>query len=878
MIRRVLVAALMMVGAALPGGAQSPVATGRSTVLNHQALLTRQPWWDNRDWNWYEANIPFFESPDADIDATYYYRWELITKHLTYGSPETGYTFTEFIDRPFWSGAYGAISCPLGHQLYEVRWLNDQRIVEDFARYWFETPGAQPRSYSNWYGDAVFAAFMVNGNRKFLATMLPHMEAQYAGWLAEHWDSTKRMFHWDGMHDGMEVNINSRLTTDEGSGADGYRPTINSYLFADAVAISRAAALLGQPDKAKSYAARAADLKSRVQHELWDPKREFFFHQFRTDEKGGITAGSLTYQSGPYAGNPHGREEIGFVPWQFNLPDSGYESAWKFLMDTAYFFSARGPTTVERHDPQFLISPRCCVWSGNAWPYATTQTLVAMANLLDNYHQAVVTKVDYFTLFKTYTISQRKDGRPYIAEAANPDNGSWDGHNTFYHSEHYFHSGYVDLVITGIVGLRPRADDSLEVQPLAPDNWDYFAVDNISYHGRKIAVLWDRTGTRYHRGAGLTLLSDGITIGRATRLGRLIAVLPASGARGSVRGAALAKGTRSGKIGQAATVDGRPRATPAGSAGSPARIVNFAVNNGHRPYPLVRTSYSAPGTSPHYLVDGNYWYHSSPPNRWTTAGSPNANDWATIDFGTARRIESVKLYFLDDSGGITPPARYELTTWRNGAWAPITGQHRSPALPIGRRANTISFTPVITSRLRVRLTPRAGRPVGLSEIEAWGQTALPLPAAATASPDLAWGALASASFTSQFDDVNQVNDLAVAFSHYSRNRWTAFGSPNATDWVQLDLHGQHRIDQVELYLWGDGGGVKAPKHYTIQTWDGTSWVDSKVISQAPLRPQVSSINTVRIAPVTTDRLRVVFEHDLPAVSGLTEIMIWGAHR
>ena len=53
-----------------------------------------------------------------------------------------------------------------------------------------------------------------------------------AGWLAEHWDSAKKMFHWDGMHDGMEVNINSRLTTDEGSGADGYRPTINSYLFA----------------------------------------------------------------------------------------------------------------------------------------------------------------------------------------------------------------------------------------------------------------------------------------------------------------------------------------------------------------------------------------------------------------------------------------------------------------------------------------------------------------------------------------------------------------------------------------------------------------------------------------------------------------------
>jgi len=59
-------------------------------------------------WDWYKSNIPFFECPDADINTTYYYRWELVTKHLTYGSPASGYSFTEFIDRPFWSG--GSVS------------------------------------------------------------------------------------------------------------------------------------------------------------------------------------------------------------------------------------------------------------------------------------------------------------------------------------------------------------------------------------------------------------------------------------------------------------------------------------------------------------------------------------------------------------------------------------------------------------------------------------------------------------------------------------------------------------------------------------------------------------------------------------------------
>src|SRR5204863_6265517 len=120
-------------------GAALLASRAGAQVLDKRALFARQSWRDNRDFDWFAARIPFFESPDSAIDATYYYRWELITKHLTYGSPATGYTFTEFLDRPFWSGAYGAISCPLGHQFAEVRWLDDRRIIDDFARYWFET-------------------------------------------------------------------------------------------------------------------------------------------------------------------------------------------------------------------------------------------------------------------------------------------------------------------------------------------------------------------------------------------------------------------------------------------------------------------------------------------------------------------------------------------------------------------------------------------------------------------------------------------------------------------------------------------------------------------------------------------------------------------
>ena len=808
-------------------------------ILDRRALLERQTWWDNRDWPWYEVHIPFFESPDTTIDATYYYRWELVTKHLTYGSPETGYTFTEFIDRPFWSGAYGAISCPLGHQFYEVRWLKARQIFEDFARYWFETPGAQPRSYSNWYGDAMWAAYLVLGDTAVLRTVLPHMEAQYAGWVAERYDPAHGMFFWDGLHDGMEVNINSRLTDDEQTGAPGYRPTLNSYLYADALAISRTAAILGDSAKAKAYAERAAGLKERVQAELWDQPREFFLHQFARDERGGIKAKSRTYETGKYAGNPHGREEIGFVPWQFNLPDPGYEAAWRFLMDSSYFFAPFGPTTAERNDPQFYVSPRCCVWSGNSWPYATTQTLVALANVLNNYEQPYVSKADYFRLLQTYTLTQRREGRPYIAEAADPFTGSWDGHNTFYHSEHYFHSGYVDLIITGLVGLRPRDDDTLEVNPLAPDDWPYFALDDVLYRGHRVSVVWDRDGSRYGRGAGLSLYVDGRRVASAPRIERLKARL----AR---------------------------RALPPLER----RLRNVAVNNGRGPYPWVTASYSVPEHPAFYLIDGNYWYHQSPPNRWTTSGSGNQQDWVVLDFGIDRPLETVKLYFLDDPNDIKPPARYHLQYWKDGAWVEVPGQRRSPARPEGRRANVVTFRPIGVSKLRVVVVHQPGASSGLTELEAWADVSPPLATPTAPVHNIAHGAAASASFTAAGDSVTEVNDMRIAFTQYSRNRWTAVGSPNRRDWVELDFGRRRTVRQVDLYLWGDGTRVRSPRAYTVEAWDGTRWVEAEVESRSPERPAAWALNTVRIHPTATEKIRVLLEHDRPAASGLTEIMVW----
>ncbi|UCG84816.1 MAG: discoidin domain-containing protein, partial [Gemmatimonadota bacterium] len=447
---------------------------------------------------------------------------------------------------------------------------------------------------------------------------------------------------------------------------------------------------------------------------------------------------------------------------------------------------------------------------------------------------------DYYRLLETYTRDQRRDGRPYVAEAANPFTGSWEGHNTFYHSEHYFHSGYVDLIITGLAGLRPRADDSVEVNPLVPDDWDYFALDGVSYHGHDLSIVWDRDGTRYGRGSGLSVLVNGRAIANAPSVRRIVAPIA-------------------------------PPVTPDHID----RPINFAVNNGGSAFPWVTASASDPTAPPHYAVDGNYWYHESPPNRWTAAGSGNAADWLAIDFGTPRPVTEVKAYFYDDGEGVRAPASYEVEQWDGSAWQPIPGQTRTPADPAGHRANVITFPVLSTEKIRLVMTHQAGASSGLSELETWGHTGLPLEPGTRPSPNVAFGdnVRTTASYTWQSDSVEHLNDMQIAFTRYSRNRWTAYRSPNARDWIELDWGAGQTVAVVDLYLYADGGGIAPPTSFAIELWDGNRWIAPRERGRYPESPTGSALNRIRLVPTAAERLRVTFEHAPGAFTGVTEIMI-----
>ena len=836
-------------------------SAGGAPILNQRQLLETQNFWDNRDFDWFEDNIPFLDTPDEEINTTYYYRWELVSKHLTYGSPTTGYLWTEFINRPFWSGAYGAIACPSGHQFYEARWLRNPRYVRDYARYWFRTPGAQPHRYSAWMADSAWATHLVHPNKNFLANLLPDLRKNLDTWTSRSWVKEAGMFWQVGHDDGMEFNIASRQTKNILSGAPSYRPSFNSYMWADLKALARISHLLGDHGAATSYEKQAGALKDTMQKQLWDPQRKFFLAMFRDDEEDGegnrIKKNTRIYETGKFAGSPHGREEAGYVPWSFNLPDPGYEEAWKFLMDPAYFFAEFGPVTVERNDPLFLLKNSCCWWSGQSWPFATTQTLKGLANLLHNYSQDHVSRKDYYKLLHIYARSHRKNGKPYIAEALHPDTGSWDHHDFYNRSEHYFHSGFVDLIITGLCGLILEDKDTLTVDPLIPESWDYFALDEVPYRGHLVSLMWDRDGSRYDKGAGLHLFANGKKIASAPTLGKLSAPLPAA------REVAL----------------------------HPRREVNYAVNNDGTWFPRYRASHTGPKSSLSFVHDGNTaWYDLHPPLRWTCEESPNDKDWVEVDFGTLRPITTLKAYLLDDGNDqpVTIPTaiQFEYSVNGDGPWQPVPSAPGASRTISGGKPFIVQHPGFKAQRIRVTLTNRADQRSGLTELEAWGPlegSYLPAPAPAgniAFNPDPKGGGFpkASASFHDRYGGVpSSAHDGIIIYRATPTNRWTCYGSPDQnTDWFALDFGEKKTFSRAILHLYDDRGGVQAPKRYTLQHWTGQEWMEIPGQQKTPTKPKGSAANTVIFPPVESEKLRVVFTHigKGHTRSGLTEIEVW----
>jgi hypothetical protein len=631
---------------------------------------------------WYEGNIPFFEASDPLLTRIFYYRWQVFRAHQR-DLGRQGYISTEFLDDVSWQREpYASLNDASAFHIAEGRWLRDRRYTDDYVNFLYEG-GGNDRHFSEGIAGAVWGRYLADGDAAAAIRHLDAMRHIYSLW-DDHFDFDRRLYWIEPLLDATEYTISSIDASggkDGFRGGDAFRPSINAYMFDNARAIGRIAALAGDEATAADYAARAADLKAHVETDLWSPALGHFVDRYQKSNDD-VRAWSPI----------RGRELVGYLPWTVDMVtgDPRFTSAWSHLLSPAGLGGPKGLRTVEPSYQYFMRQYRYdaasggreCQWNGPAWPFQTTQALTGLANLLEGPPQTVATRSDYVRLLRQYAMLHMLDEHPDLQEDYDPQTGQ--PIVGLARSHHYFHSGFDDLIVTGLAGLRPRADDVLEVAPLIPADPEdpeylaWFALQDVPYHGHLVTILWDADGSRYGRGAGLTLLVDGAQVAHGAGPKRLTASLA------------------------------RKHLAPI------ARPIDIAVNLVRSDYPKAAASVNADPASLHGALDGRVWFFPEMANGWSTTGSAHAWDWFAVDLGKPAQVHAADLAFYADGKDFAAPSAYRLQFW-GGGWNDVPAASASQAVPNG--ITRIEWSAVTSRTFRLLVRNPARRTVRLVELK-----------------------------------------------------------------------------------------------------------------------------------------------------------------
>lgn len=464
---------------------------------------------DNENaYEWLREEIPLFECPDKELEKTYYFRWWTYRKHVK--STEDGYVITEFLPKVPWSSKHNAISAPVGHHIYEGRWLkNSKKYLKDYINFFLDNPDCC-HHYSTWFCYAIFKYAETIGDFDLGENLLEKMCAYYEQWESLRGLDNGMFWSYDG-EDAMEFSISG--TPENLKRTKGVRPTLNSYMCADAWAIAQFAKIYGDRETEEKYLNKYENLKAKINENLF---KDGFYRAFHFEDGEDISS-LFENHSGE---SP--RELIGYIPWMFNIPGAGEENAFELLEEENSFYCDYGIMTAERSHKRFLYeADHECLWNGYVWPFATAQTLTALINVIKNYPDGKKYKDMFIRLLLQYSRSHRRvrgDGKvvPWIDEVRHPLKDDWSSRTIlkewgwredkggYERGKDYNHSTFCDLVISGIVGVDCEASE-LKAEPYIPEDWDYFKLSNLNFKGKTYSIIYDKTGEKYGMGKGLII-------------------------------------------------------------------------------------------------------------------------------------------------------------------------------------------------------------------------------------------------------------------------------------------------------------------------------------------------------------------------------------
>jgi Subtilase family len=296
----------------------------------------------------------------------------------------------------------------------------------------------------------------------------------------------------------------------------------------------------------------------------------------------------------------------------------------------------------------------------------------------------------------------------------------------------------------------------------------------------------------------------------------------------------------------------------------------------------------APGFDPKFAINGERrgapWGNGG---GWSDATTAPAPDWLQVNFSTARSIDRVVVYSVQDN--YTSPVEptpimtfssfglrdFRVEYWTGAAWAPIPGAEVAGNNLIMRG---FDFAAITTSAIRVYVEVASDGYSRMTEIEAFANVAGTRVNVALSSN----GAVASASSTygPGYSPAYAINGERRGANWGGGGGWNDGTIAPMPDWLQVNFSESKTIDRlVVISVQDDYINPLEPtptmtftnfglRNFRVEYWTGAAWL---AIPGASVSANNLVLRTFNFAAITTTAIRVVIMGAADGSSRLAEI-------
>ena len=705
---------------------------------------------------WWVDNIPYVETQEHNIDKTVFYRWWLSRFNmLDANMPGNTFQYPTSIEGVL--GYNNQIVLTSGMFINDTKWFRNAEYSygtwvsagqtakkgQSGYYYYHDNPGDPANwnhSYTQYITKAGWDSYKVHGGPSSLAEALGDYGSEDVKGLL---NSQSEPDSNDNQNSNGNNLIDWSWWSMTGNDADAVsfsepgrsgqrmdRADGSANMWANANAAAQAYKAAGDTEKAAEMQQIADAIKQDVLDNLWDSDSKLLLHKWLND--------------GQFAKY---KELNNYYPYSEGLMPTGnddYDSALR-LFEDADEFPIFPFFTANQADKKALNFPGSNNFSIiNATPLLQIYSAgIRDYNAADNGYitNESFKKLLYWVAFSHY---QGGDNQyPDQNEFWNMDNNSAGstipeknadaskngGKITYRSWIHHTQLGTTNwTIVEDVAGMVPREDNKIELNPIEIPGWNHFTVNNLSYHGQDLSIVWNNDDI-YNAPKGYTLYVDGNAVFTSDKLAHLI-YDPASGT------VEVADG--SGAVITGATTATMPNANEVTYA-SNSRVTQIFAQSGQNVDEAsksqtnvakgadVEATYETKGYPATNAVDGKNVMESF----WGTKGSKNAKDSLTVTFKNGvQNIDDVRLYFYQTSSsqtisGYSEPSVYTLEYQDEaGAWHVLPNQVRTPTYA-GANYNRVQFSKVVAKAIRATFTPQAGQAIGLKEIQAYETDIVP---------------------------------------------------------------------------------------------------------------------------------------------------------